>query len=80
MSTFRLFSRLNFFELVKAVCSDALKIDISKLLEHLVPPNAKLTDDHIRNLIFGNYGNPEGGEKIYNEISNLDDLARVMEG
>lgn len=55
--------RREFFELVKAVSNDTLKIELAKLLEHLVPEKAKLVDDHIRNLMFGDYGNPDG-EKV----------------
>ncbi len=69
-----------FFELVKQVSSDSLKIDITKLLEHLLPnPTDKMTDKHIRSLFFGDYGKPEG-EKIYDEITDLDELAQVMDG
>lgn len=71
--------RLSFFDLVKNVVADALKTDINKLLEHLVPPNTKLSDDHIRNLMFGDFGSPDG-DKVYNEIASLDELSKVMEG
>lgn len=56
-----------FFELIKSVSADTLKIELPKLLEHLVPEKAKLVDDHIRNLMFGEYGSPDG-EKVRLEI------------
>ena len=79
--------RLAFFELVKSVAQDVLKVDINKLLDYLVPRQgqvnaaaaaAKLGDVHIRSLIFGDYGKPDG-EKAYDEITDLDDLSKVMD-
>jgi dynein heavy chain len=66
--------------MVKNVLSEVNKIDISKLLEHLVGKNEKLNDLHIRSLMFGDYGKPDGNDKIYDEISDLDELSKVMEG
>lgn len=69
-----------FFDLVKKVSTDSLKIEITKILEHLLPnPNDKMTHSHIRSLFFGDYGKPEG-EKVYDEITDLDELAKVMDG
>jgi dynein heavy chain len=68
-----------FFNLVKTVASDIMKVDITKLLEHLKQPNEKLSDFHIRSLIFGDYAKAEG-EKIYDEITDLDELSKTMEG
>ena len=68
-----------FFELVKSVMQDVLKVDMNKLLEHLTPKNEKLADVHIRSLFFGDYGKPDG-EKIYDEITDLDELSKTIEG
>jgi dynein heavy chain len=68
-----------FFNLVKTVASDIMKVDMTKLLEHLKQPNEKLSDFHIRSLIFGDYAKAEG-EKIYDEITDLEELSKVMEG
>jgi hypothetical protein len=43
-----------------------------------VPKNEKLADVHIRNLMFGDYAKPEG-EKVYDEITDLDELTKVMD-
>ena len=40
--------------------------------------SGKIVDDHIRSLFFGDYMNPEG-EKIYDEVSDLKELTKVME-
>jgi dynein heavy chain, axonemal len=64
--------------MVSQVCADFLKVDIKKLLEHITPKSQKLADVHIRSLIFGDYAKPEG-EKIYDEITDLDELSKIME-
>jgi hypothetical protein len=48
---------------------------MGKLLEHL-SKNEKLTDTHIRSLIFGDYANTE---KTYDEITDLDELSKAMD-
>ena len=75
------FSRALFFDLVKQVSADSLKVDLPKLLEHLLPaPNVTMNAEHIRNLFFGDYGKPDANDKIYDEITDLDDLGKVMDG
>jgi dynein heavy chain len=68
-----------FLNLVKKVATDVLKIDIVKVLEHLIPDNTPLSNMHIRSLFFGDYFKPDANEKIYDEITDLDELAKVMD-
>ena len=72
--------RETFFGMVKSVMAELMKVDIGKLLESLVPKNEKLADVHIRNLIFGDFAKPDATDKIYDEITDLDELSKVMEG
>lgn len=72
--------RNTFFKLTTTILQDVFKTDIVKLLEHLAPKNDKLADVHIRNLLFGDYFKAESDNKIYDEISELDALSKVMEG
>ncbi|CAF0812221.1 unnamed protein product [Brachionus calyciflorus] len=70
-----------FFSLVKKVLNEILKIDMDKLLEHLTEPQgSKLTDNNIRSLIFGDYARPESESKIYDEITDLNELSKTMDG
>lgn len=39
-------------------------------------PGAKVTDDHLRSLMFGDYLS-EGDVKIYDEVEDLDVLQKV---
>lgn len=70
---------MKFFEQVKSVLSEVNKIDMAKLLEHLTPKNERLSDNHIRSLMFGDYGKPDSNDKIYDEVTDLDELSKVME-
>ena len=40
--------------------------------------SGKVTDDHIRSLLFGDYINPDG-ERIYDEVTDMKELTKVME-
>jgi hypothetical protein len=64
--------------MIKNILQETLKVDMSKLLEHLLVKNEKLSDTHVRSLIFGDYFKSDG-PKIYDEITNLDELIKVME-
>ena len=71
------FSREKFFGIVKEVTQNSYKLSIDKVLGHL-SMSGKIVDDHVRSLFFGDYMNPEG-EKIYDEVSDLKELTKVME-
>ena len=63
------------------MAAEYLNTDITKLLERLLAfPGENMTDTHIKNLFFGDYGKPDGTEKIYDEITDLDELSKVMDG
>ena len=52
-------------------------MNIDKVLGHLTM-SGNVKDETVRNLLFGDYMNPEGA-KIYDEITDLKELARTME-
>ena len=70
-------SRVKFFDIMKDVCTDSFKQSIDKVLGHLTK-DGRVLDDHIRSLFFGDYMNPDG-EKIYDEVTDLKQLTKVME-
>ena len=75
---YKIFFREKFFKIVRDVTQNSFKLSIDKVLGHLTM-SGKVTDDHIRSLFFGDYMNPEG-EKIYDEVSDLKELTKIMEG
>ncbi len=70
--------REKFFNIIKEVTQNSFKLSIDKVLGHL-SMSGKVIDDNIRSLFFGDYMNAEG-EKIYDEVSDLKELTKVMEG
>lgn len=67
--------RLKFYEIVKQTTSDCFKTNIEKILGHL-SLSGKVVDEDVRGLIFGDYMTDD---KIYDEVSNIKDLAKRME-
>lgn len=41
---------------------------MDRILAELVPENEALCGEHIRNLFFGNYMEPDADVRIYNEV------------
>jgi dynein heavy chain len=72
-----LFRREKFFGIVRDVCQDSFKTSIDKVLGHLTM-SGKVKDEHIRSLFFGDYMNPDG-ERIYDEVTDLKQLTKIME-
>jgi len=50
-----------------------------QLLGHLSPDGAKVEDEHIRSLFFGDYGKPDADAKAYDEMSDPRALREAME-
>lgn len=67
------------FNLVSETLTENFKIEMTKLLGHLLTGNEKLEDNHIRKLLFGDYMDPKAEPKIYDEVSDLQELTDVME-
>ncbi|XP_037073992.1 LOW QUALITY PROTEIN: dynein heavy chain 3, axonemal-like, partial [Pollicipes pollicipes] len=72
--------RAAFFKLVASTCDTSFHQPVEKVLGHLAPEGTRLTEDHARNLFFGDYLFPDNDPKIYDEITELDALTEVMEG
>ncbi|CAH1793738.1 unnamed protein product [Owenia fusiformis] len=70
--------RLLFFDVVKEQTQASFKVSLDKTLAHL-SMSGHLKDDDIRSLIFGDYMSPESDKKIYDEVTDLKELTKVME-
>jgi dynein heavy chain len=71
--------RQMFFELIKETTKQQFKLDMDRLVGHLVPTGQKLMDDHIRNLFFGDYMVPDSLDKIYDEVMDFKLLTTQIE-
>lgn len=70
--------RNNLFEIVKENCYQNYRQHLPRVLADLVPEDEILCGEHIRNLIFGNYMEPDSDIKIYDEVKDLDQLTEMM--
>ncbi|KAG8235431.1 hypothetical protein J437_LFUL015496 [Ladona fulva] len=69
-----------FFEIMNKYCYESMRQRMEKMLTNFIPPeDDSLKDDHIRNLFFGNYMEPDADPKIYDEVSDFDSLVKKME-
>ncbi|VEL09120.1 unnamed protein product [Protopolystoma xenopodis] len=67
--------RQKFFEIVRQTCSDTFRTNLDKVLGHL-SKSGRVADEDVRSLMFGDYLNDEG---VYDEVTNLKELATRME-
>ena len=70
--------RLFFFELIKETTKKQFNKDMGALMKHLVP-TGKLCDEHIRSLFFGDYMAPDSPDRIYDEVTDLENLPEVTQ-
>ncbi|XP_076804189.1 dynein axonemal heavy chain 3-like isoform X1 [Clavelina lepadiformis] len=70
--------RQTFFHIVKESCSNYFKQNLDKVLSHLFKSKA-LTDDHIRNLFFGDFMIPDANPRVYDEIQDFTQLTSIMD-
>ncbi|XP_050297987.1 dynein axonemal heavy chain 3 [Anthonomus grandis grandis] len=71
--------RETLFKIVFNACYQNFRQPMDKACEPLVPEEEKLGPQHIRNLFFGNYIEPDAEPKLYDEISDMDLLIEKME-
>lgn len=62
------FFRATLFNIVFQACYQNFRTPMDKACEPLVPEEEKLGPQHIRNLFFGNYIEPDAEPKIYDEV------------
>ncbi|NXC38348.1 DYH3 protein, partial [Penelope pileata] len=67
-----------FFQMVEKTTSNSFKQSLDKVASHL-SPTGKVSDDDIRSLFFGDYLKPDSAVKVYDEITDLNQLTAVME-
>ncbi|XP_076787402.1 dynein axonemal heavy chain 12 isoform X1 [Arvicanthis niloticus] len=69
------------FQLIKNVIKDHFKESFDTVFNHLRNGNAPVTEEDLRNLMFGDYMNPdlEGDDRIYIEISNIHHFNDVVD-
>lgn len=59
-------------------CKQNFKIDLAKALVKRVQTGSSVTNDSMRDLIYGNFMEPDAEQKIYDEIDNWTKLEKIM--
>uniref|UniRef100_A0A5F8HDR2 Dynein axonemal heavy chain 12 n=1 Tax=Monodelphis domestica TaxID=13616 RepID=A0A5F8HDR2_MONDO len=69
------------FTLIKTVIKDQFKDNFDSVFSHLKKEKAPVQEEDLRNLLFGDYMNPdlEGDERIYIEIPSVQHFSDVVE-
>lgn len=53
-------------------------MDMMKIMGKRISPGASLSDLSMRNLLFGNFMEPDADPKMYDEIENLKKLETII--
>uniref|UniRef100_A0A8C0PMX6 Dynein axonemal heavy chain 12 n=1 Tax=Canis lupus familiaris TaxID=9615 RepID=A0A8C0PMX6_CANLF len=69
------------FKLIKTVIKDHFKESFDGIFSHLRKDNAPVTEENLRNLMFGDYMNPdlEGDDRVYVEIPNIHQFSDIVD-
>ncbi|KAM4651998.1 dynein axonemal heavy chain 12 [Discoglossus pictus] len=69
------------FRLIKDIVKEQFKENFDSLFEQLRRGNEQISEEDIRNLLFGDYMNPdlEGDERLYAEIPGVEQFSEVVE-
>uniref|UniRef100_A0A8C5VFT1 Dynein axonemal heavy chain 12 n=1 Tax=Microcebus murinus TaxID=30608 RepID=A0A8C5VFT1_MICMU len=69
------------FKLTKTVIKDHFKESFDSIFSHLRKENAPVTEEDLRNLMFGDYMNPdlEGDDRVYIEIPNIHHFSDIVD-
>lgn len=70
--------RESFFEMVNAACQNSLRLKLSHALSDRLPEGTQLNDQVMRDLVFGNYMEPDADPKTYDEVTDWKKLESVM--
>ncbi|KYN33583.1 Dynein heavy chain 3, axonemal [Trachymyrmex septentrionalis] len=72
--------RETLFRMVRYTCYEELRQPLDKVLANLLKPGEKMIkSSHIRDLFFGNYIEPDADPKVYDEVTDLEDLQEKMD-
>jgi len=72
-------SREAFLGIVRDSCKTNLRVPIQKVLQDLIPEGQnELKDEHLRNLFFGNYMEPDADPRVYTEVPNAQSRFYVV--
>ncbi|XP_073944942.1 dynein heavy chain 3, axonemal isoform X2 [Choristoneura fumiferana] len=73
--------RVKLFEIVYKAVYGFFRVHMDQVMTETgyVPEGEKLSNKHASNIFFGNYMEPDADPKIYDQVTDLDDMAVKME-
>lgn len=65
--------------MVSNACKTNIRFPLEQAFaDRMADPSAKVSDDDLRNLFYGNYLEPDADPKIYDEVESYDKLEKLM--
>lgn len=64
--------------MVETACRTHLRMDFTKAMQKRLGVEPKVTDEIMRDLLFGNYMEPDADPKIYDEVDSFPKLEKLM--
>lgn len=61
--------RESLFKIIKEACYQHYRQHMDKICVDLIPEEETLNSEHLRNLFFGNYIEPDADPKVYDEVN-----------
>lgn len=71
--------RSQMFNILQSVCSSKLRMSLSQAFGEKVKGSERLSEFHMRDLIFGNFMEPDADPKIYDEVDDNGKLEKIMQ-
>lgn len=71
--------RDHLLEIVQAACQTNLRFSLSQAFSERLIKDEKISDLHVRDLLFGNYMEPDADPKVYDEVEDLKKLEKIMQ-
>lgn len=71
--------RSQMFNILQSVCSSKLRMSLSQAFGEKVKGSERLSEFHLRDLIFGNFMEPDADPKIYDEVDDGGKLEKIMQ-
>lgn len=71
--------RVQLFNIIQGVCSSKLRMSLSQAFGEKVKGSERLSEQHMRDLIFGSFMEPDADPKIYDEVDDGAKLEKIMQ-
>jgi dynein heavy chain len=67
------------YSLISSLVKTTFKDSFKDVFSHLASSGGNPTEDNMRSLMFGDFMKPDSAEKLYEEVTSLDDMYSIVE-